>query len=92
MADQNNTDAQIQQGRKSCYGLMFRDILHVEANKVVSGQAFSYELRSMGLARSDRQVQVIEEAWEDCLSCRDFEHCYQLSMAKLALETAISDK
>ena len=46
----------------------------------------------MGLARSDRLVHVIEEAWEDCLSCRDFEHCYKLSMAKLALETAISDK
>lgn len=61
---------------------MFPDTLHVDINKVVSGKAFSYELRSMGLARSDRQVHVIEKAWEDCLSCRDFEHCYKLSMAK----------
>lgn len=78
--------------RKSCYGQMFPDTLHVDTNRVVSGKAFSYELPSMGLARSDRQVHVIGEAWEDCLSCHDFEHCYKLSMAKLALETAISDK
>jgi len=34
----------------------------------------------------------MQEEWNDCLGCCDFEHYYKLGMAKLALETAVSDK
>lgn len=44
------------------------------------------------LARSQRPVSVIAQEWEKCLTCRDFDHCYKLSLGKLSLATAISEK
>ncbi|MBD3771888.1 MAG: hypothetical protein IE925_17330 [Rhodobacterales bacterium] len=78
--------------RKPCYGTMFPDTLHVEPNVTVRGKAFNCKLESLGLGRSGQNVSVIPEEWEDCLACRDFDHCYKLSMGKLALASAISEK
>ncbi|MHA7857811.1 MAG: hypothetical protein ACX94D_06975 [Henriciella sp.] len=79
-------------GRKPCCGAMFPQTLHVQTNKPIRGKAFEYELTSPGLARSERRVRVIEDAWNDCLNCADFDSCYKLGMGKLALEAAISEK
>ncbi|MAB11451.1 hypothetical protein [Hyphomonas sp.] len=78
--------------RKPCYGKMFPETLHIDPNKAVRGKAFSCKLESLGLGRSGRNVSVIPEEWEDCLTCRDFDHCYKLSMGQLALASAISEK
>lgn len=76
-----------------CYGAMFPDILHLEQDRPVSGRVFSYELARAGsLFRSDRRVSVNQEQWDDCLRCPEFEHCYQLSMGRLTLQTAIQNR
>jgi hypothetical protein len=75
---------------KHCYGTMFHDSLHFSANKRMQGKVFSFELDSAGLGRSDRSVQASIAEWDDCLACPEFDHCYKLCAAKLALETAIS--
>ena len=68
---------------------MFHDTLHFNMNKEMKGKVFSFELDTVGLARSDRKVQTNIEEWDDCLRCPEYEHCYKLCMAKLALEVAI---
>ena len=75
---------------KSCYGTMFHDTLHFDTNQAMKGKAFSFELKSIGLARSDRLVKANIAEWDDCLECPEFNHCYELCMAKLSLEAAVA--
>ena len=74
---------------KKCYGTMFHEALHFSDNQKMNGKVFGFELDVSGLARSGRHINVNLPEWDDCLSCQEFEHCYKLCMAKLALETAI---
>ena len=76
---------------KECYGTMFHDTLHFETNHQMKGKAFSFEVRSIGLERSDHSVEANIAEWDDCLICPEFDHCYKLCMAKLALEAAIAE-
>lgn len=69
---------------------MFHETLHFNTNKQMRGKVFGFELDSIGLARSDRSVAVDIEEWDDCLECPEFDHCYKLCMAKLALEAAVA--
>jgi hypothetical protein len=71
---------------------MFHDSLHFEANDNMQGKVFAFELDSVGLARSKRSIYANIAEWDDCIACPEFEHCYRLCMAKLALETSISNK
>ena len=75
---------------KACYGTMFHDTLHFEPNKEMKGKVFSFELGSMGLGRSSRLVKVEIAEWDDCLECPEFDHCYKLCMAQLALGAAVA--
>jgi hypothetical protein len=75
---------------KTCYGTMFHDTLHFRTNKQMKGKVFGFEFDSMGLGRSDRLVRADITEWDDCLSCPEFEDCYKLCMAKLALESAVA--
>ena len=74
---------------KACYGTMFHDTLHFRTNKEMKGKVFNFELDSLGLGRSDRLVKADMSEWDDCLTCREFDHCYKLCMAKLTLEAAL---
>ena len=50
----------------------------------------SFGMDSAGLMRAGRNIQTDIAEWDDCIACPEFEHCYELCMAKLALENAIS--
>ena len=71
---------------------MFHDSLHFLVNADMPGKVFSFEIDNAGLTRADRSINTDMAQWDDCLACHEFDHCYKLCMAKLALETAISDK
>lgn len=80
-----------QGSHKSCYGTMFPSILPPEADRLVSGKVFSYELRRAGgTFVSHRRVAANMAEWDDCLKCTEFDHCYKLCMGRFALEAAIS--
>jgi hypothetical protein len=80
-----------QDEHKKCYGTMFPSILPPEADRLVSGKVFSYELRKAGgLFVSHRRVAANTAEWDDCLKCPEFDHCYKLCMGRFALEAAIS--
>jgi hypothetical protein len=74
---------------KSCYGLMFPDPLHAGGEGWNAGKAFHLMTSGpTGMVRLRPHVVIDHAAWEDCVHCPAFEHCYKRSMAKLALETA----
>ena len=75
---------------KHCYGTMFHDSLHFSANEKMQGKVFSFELDSAGLMRTERSIQTDIAEWDDCVACPEFDACYKLCRAKLALEAAIA--
>jgi hypothetical protein len=77
---------------KECYGTMFPDALHFRENTPTAGKVFAFELDTSGGLyphRSGRHFSANIEEWDDCLKCHEFEHCYKLCMAKIALEGVI---
>ncbi len=56
----------------------------------MQGKVFGFELDTKGLVSSDKSISFDVAEWDECQKCPEFEHCYKLCMAKLALETAIS--
>lgn len=79
--------------REACYGRTFPDPLHFVDNQASFGKVLGLKLESIPWAcRTGRSIQVDEQAWEHCLACPQFAHCYQLCMAKLALAAAIASQ
>ncbi|WP_417385843.1 hypothetical protein [Gimesia sp.] len=82
--------------RKKCYGDMFPDSLDMHKNTSNAGKVFKVETkqRLTGVlpVAPENRIEIDHAAWNACQSCAEFKSCYQLSMAKIALETAISVK
>lgn len=79
------------QQHNSCYGKMFPDILHDSGDGPHRGKVFSFEFQSAGgLCRTDRETATNMDVWDDCVRCPEFDACYKLSMAQLALQSAIA--
>ena len=76
---------------KSCYGTMFPpDLIRPQMNRHVSGKVFAYENRLPGgIGDAHRETFVNRDEWDDCVACEEFEHCYRLSLAKLAFDHAV---
>jgi hypothetical protein len=80
-------------GHKDCYGAMFPPTLQVDADRPVRGKVFAYQLLTPGgIMRADRRISADVEAWDECVTCDDFDHCYKLSLGRLLLEVAINEK
>ena len=59
-----------QHDRKKCYGTMFPSVLPLEADKIVAGKVFSFEIvRAGGAWVSHRRVATNMQEWDDCLEC-----------------------
>ena len=59
-----------QHDHEKCYGTMFPSILPAEADRLVSGKVFSYELRRAGgTFVSHRKVAANMQEWDNCLAC-----------------------
>ena len=77
---------------KECFGKMYPDDLHLRNNEPNKGKVFTVHLScSYGVinTRRDRQIEVDIDEWDDCQKCPEFESCYKLSLARVALESAI---
>jgi len=78
--------------QKDCYGAMFPDMDQVNLNKPLAGKAFDVLVESQGIGVSPRQVTVRPESWDECTAFESYRDCYDLSMAKLALTTALDSR
>lgn len=74
----------------ACTGDLFPDMLHLERNQLNKGRVFGVLLESRGIGIQDRKIVVDKRAWEECLKSPNFRACYDLSMAKLALQQALT--
>ena len=75
--------------RKDCYGTMFPDLSRLDVNRPLAGKALQVLVESRGIGVSSRQVTVRPDGWDECTACKSYRDCYDLSMAKLALATAL---
>ena len=74
---------------KTCYGTMFPASASAARDPRTGGKVFSFALVGpVGVFPRKRRVEVNRVEWDDCLSCPEFDSCYRLGMARLALETA----
>jgi len=74
---------------KRCYGEMFPDMGSFRRNRPQSGHAISATVTSVGAGVQGRSVTVNRDGWEECRHCVDYRTCYDLSMAKLGVESAL---
>ncbi len=67
-------------------GAMFPDLLKLDLNTINRGRVFSVHIRACGLGVQERSVLVDQTAWEKCVTSPHFRQCYDLSLARLALQ------
>jgi len=72
-----------------CYGKMFPDLNELQYKKKYSGKVFSAKINHQPIAITSREIYVDDKQWQKCLKCDSFTSCYNLSMAKLNLISAI---
>ena len=79
------------QKHKECFGTMFPDDLHLRNNVPNKGKVFTANVElAGGMMRGDRSIEADIREWDDCRACPEFESCYRLCLAKVALEAAIA--
>ena len=78
--------------RRECYGKIFPEREGFRINKPNAGKVFGVFLQSWGVGVQHEEVTFDETQWDACTRCPDFEGCYRLSMAKLALGGAVRDR
>ena len=71
---------------------LFPDILHLSMNTRHRGRIVTVVVESCGIGVQGHVITVDEKAWEECVKTPNFRACYDLSMAKLALQRALTER
>ena len=69
-----------------CYGTMFPDLSNLAYNKENKGKAFSVLIKSAGIGVQSKNVSVNKVEWQKCQKCSCYRSCFDLCMAKKALQ------
>ena len=78
---------------KKCFGKMFPESFHLRTDQPNKGKVFTAQMqRSGGWIRSGERIEADIEEWDDCQQCPEFESCYKLCLAKVALESAVASE
>jgi hypothetical protein len=72
----------------NCYGRLFPPMGILPNTVSTSGKVFGYSAEQAGVIRSGHAITFDQEAWEECMSCAEFDGCYRLSMGILLMEVA----
>jgi len=74
---------------RPCYGGMCPNLPGMSGDGRTAGKVFTLVTTAPpGLCRARPRLEVNRAAWDECVRCPEFDHCYKLSMAKVALQTA----
>lgn len=76
----------------ACFGGMFPNLDTVDYNKDCSGAVFTVHVTSSGLGPQNREISMNREKLETCMACPQYRFCYDLSMAKLAFNSAVNHR
>ena len=78
----NNTE------HKDCFGTIFPERIQVGEHQ---GKVFSLRIDApAGMMSARPQIETDVPQWDDCSECPEFESCYRLCMARIALQNAVS--
>jgi hypothetical protein len=73
---------------KDCYGTIFPDLSQFRFGKEVAGKVFKVNIDTLGPGHRDRHLNTDLPQWQACQQCEEFQGCYNLSTAKLAMQQA----
>ena len=73
-----------------CYGQMFPPMLEMSRNRAISGAVFGYRVDMPGVAVTNRNITVNQEAWQRCVDCPALDSCYRLSHGTLLMQLAVT--
>jgi hypothetical protein len=68
---------------------LFPNLLNLKTNQINRGRVASVVMQSEGIGVQRSELIVDSQAWEECVKTPHFRACYDLSMAKLALQGAL---
>ena len=68
---------------------MFPDFTRLVKNKALVSPAFTALVESCGIGVQGRKLEVKRDGWEQCVGCLDYRTCYDLSLAKLVMNTLL---
>lgn len=75
-----------------CYGTMLPDPRLVSRDGGGAGKVFSLHVDTPpGLGPRHPQVRENLAEWDNCLGCPEFDSCYRLSLARVALQGLAED-
>lgn len=75
---------------KPCYGTM---LPHGQPRHHIDGKVFKlHEVGPVGMMVRTRVVETDITEWDDCRNCEEFQHCYQLCIARIATENAVHNE
>lgn len=71
---------------------LFPDLLHLKTNQSNRGRVATIVMESRGIGVQRSELIVNNKAWEECVKTPHFRACYDLSVAKLALQSSLSGR
>jgi len=71
--------------KPDCYGKIYPDLARHRYNELRKGKVFDVFVESSGLGITDRRFKAKMDEWNRCTECPEYQHCFNLSLAKLLL-------
>lgn len=78
--------------RCQCYGTMFPDFTRLQKNVLLTSPAFSAMVENRGMGVQGWKLEAERAGWEKCVACTDYRTCYDLSLAKLLMNTLMANE
>ena len=75
---------------KDCYGTIFPDMLQFRFGRELAGKVFKVKIDTLGAGHRDRHLDADLPQWQTCQQCEEFQGCYDLSKAKLAIQQVVA--
>lgn len=75
---------------KDCFGTIFPDMSQFQFGDQLTGKVFRVKINTLGPGHRDRHLDSDLGQWQACQRCEEFHSCYDFSVAKLAIQQAVS--
>jgi hypothetical protein len=74
---------------KTCFGTIYPDLEKFQFGTPMIGRVFQIIINTVGPGQRDRELNIDENAWQDCRRCEDFQNCLDFSNAKLQMQRVL---
>ena len=74
---------------KTCFGTIYPDLENFQFGKPLNGKVFQITINTLGPGHRDRELNIDENAWQDCRQCEDFQNCLEFSNSKIQMQRVL---